>query len=260
MIQKTIDILKARWPEVVMVVVLQAAMMLLLEEVVSISENAGSQAALMPSWASFLLVMGIVLCAVLWQMLYLGFLKTAAVFGSQPQQPVQLLRFGRPYFWRIFFFQILIGAVLMFLNIAIVAFLGHLVWQGRELNQLPQWFAQIGALIGILIILKPMLLVPARMIVYDDTTFQAIFQMRYYSLKGIDRIFKVTFTGFGMIVLSTLPMAFFEQGSRTYYVLSGLHHTIFSFLFLALTVVAVLWVQQQFDAECIKTSEEESYA
>ncbi|MHC4883312.1 MAG: hypothetical protein ACYTFX_06910 [Planctomycetota bacterium] len=260
MFQKAIDILKVRWPEVVMVVVLQAAMMLLLEEVVSDSEKMDSNAALMPFWASFLLGMGTILCAVLWQMLYLGFLKTAAVFGSQPQQPLELLRSGRPYFWRIVFFQILIGIALMFLNMAIVAFLGYLIWQGRELNQLPQWFVQIGALIGILIVLKPMLLVPARMIVYDDTTFQAIFQMRYYSLKGIDRIFKVTLAGFVMIVLSTLPVAFFEQGSRAYYVLSGLHHTIFSFILLTLTLIAVLWIQQQFDAECIKTSEEESGA
>ena len=243
-----------------MVVVLQAAMMLLLEDVVAGSENIDSQAALMPSWASFLLGMGTILCAILWQMLYLGFLKTAAVFGSQPQPPVELLRFGRPYFWRILFFQILIGVALMFLNIAIVAFLGYLIWQGRELNQLPQWFAQISALIGILIVLKPMLLVPARMIVYDDTTFQAIFQMRYYQLGGIDRIFRITFAGFGMIVLSTLPMAFFEQGSRGYYIFSGLHHVIFSFLLLSLTLIAVLWVQQRYDMEYAETAEEESYA
>jgi hypothetical protein len=131
LIQKAIDILKARWPEVVMVVVLQAAMMLLLEEVVSDSEKMDSNAALMPFWASFLLGMGTILCAVLWQMLYLGFLKTAAVFGSQPQQPVELLRSGRPYFWRIVFFQILIGIALMFLNMAIVAFLGYLIWQAQ---------------------------------------------------------------------------------------------------------------------------------
>lgn len=239
-----------------MVVVLQAAMMLLLEEIVSDPENMDPKAALMPFWATFLLGMGLVLCAVLWQMLYLGFLKTAATFGSQPQQPVKLLHSGRPYFWRIFFFQIMLGFVLMFLNIAIVFTLGNLLWKGRQPDQLPQWFAQICALAGILIVLKPMLLVPARMIVYDETAFQAIFQTRYYQLRGIDRIYKAAFGGLGVIVLAMLPIAFSQKGTVFDSVFTGLYHIVFSFIMLLLTLIAVLWVQQQFDAEHVKTSEE----
>lgn len=260
MISKAIDIVKARWPEVVMVVVLQAAMMLLLEEIISESEKMDSNAAPIPSWASFLSGIGMVLCAILWQMLYLGFLKTAATSGDQPQPPVKLLRSGRPYFWRILFFQMLLGFVLMFLNIAIGVTLGHLLWKDRNLDQLPQWFPQICALVGILIVLKPMLLVPARMIVYDDTTFQAVFQVRYYQLSGIERIFKVTLLGFGVIVLTIVPIAFFKQGNQAYYLFSGLHHAVFSFIVLLLTLVAVLWVQQRFDTEFAKPDEEGSDA
>jgi hypothetical protein len=260
LLKKAIDIVKARWPEVMLVVILQAAMMLLLEEVVSDSENMDSNAAFMPSWAGFLLCMGMALCGVLWQMLYLGFLKTAAISGSQPQQPVILLCSGRPYFWRILVFQMMLGFALFFLNVAIVVSLSHLLWQDRKLDQLPQWFAQICALAGVLIVFKPMLLVPARMIVYDDTVYQAIFQTRRYALSDIDQIFKVIFLGLGVVVLFTLPIGFLHQKSQVYYVFTGLRHVIFSFLLLWLTLIAVLWVQERFDAESAKTSKEESYA
>jgi hypothetical protein len=249
--QKAIKLLKKRWPEVMLIVILQAAMMLLAEEVVTLSETTGSQTPALPFWAGFLLGMGMILCAVLWQMLYLGFLKTAAVFGTQPQQPMHLLQSGRPYFWRIFFFQVLLGFVLMVLNAVIVTVFSSLVFQNREFAQVPGWFTQICALIGILVVLKPMLLVPARIIVYDNSTVQAIFQMHFYQLKRIDQIFKVTFAGFAITLISVLPVALFEQTGFGYYIFSGLHHAVFSLVIVGLTLMAVLWIQEQLEAEFV---------
>ena len=257
MTQKAIDILKARWPEVVMVVVLQAAMVQLLEGMVSDSEKMNTNAVLMPFWASFLLGMGAILFAILWQMLYLGFLKTAAESETRPQQPMELLRSGRPYFWRIVFFQMMLGFALMFLNIVIASSLRWLLWPDSGFDQLPPWFPQLCALLGILVVLKPMLLVPARMIVYDDPVFQAVSQVRYYRLAGIDRIYRITFWGFGLIVLSMVPMAFFQEGTVFLSVFTVLYHVVFSFIVLLLTLVAVLWVQRQFDAEYPEMDEEQ---
>jgi hypothetical protein len=260
LIQKAIDILKVRWPEVMLVVVLQAAMMMLAEEVVTISENAETQGAMLPFWASFLLGFGIMLFAVLWQMLYLGFLKTSAVSGGQPQQPMQLLRSGRPYFWRILFFQIMLGFALMLLNSFLASSLGGLIWEGRPLAELPSWFVQLCALVGILVALKPLLLVPAQMIVYDITVFRAIYRMRFCRISGIDNFLRLIMVSFGVIVLSTLLVGSLTPKTTAYYIFSGLHQAVFSFILFTLTLIAVLWVQQQFEAETVKTSEEESYA
>ena len=243
-----------------LVVVLQAAMMLLAEEVVTISENAETQGAMLPFWASFLLGFGIMLFAVLWQMLYLGFLKTSAVSGGQPQQPMQLLRSGRPYFWRILFFQIMLGFALMLLNSFLASSLGGLIWEGRPLAELPSWFVQLCALVGILVALKPLLLVPAQMIVYDITVFRAIYRMRFCRISGIDNFLRLIIVGFGVIVLSTLLVGSLTPKTTAYYIFSGLHQAVFSFILFTLTLIAVLWVQQQFEAETVKTSEEESYA
>ena len=241
-------------------VVLQAAMMMLAEEVVVISENAETQGAMLPFWASFLLGLGIMLFAILWQMIYLGFLKTSAVSGGEPQQPIQLLRSGRPYFWRILFFQILLGFALMLLNGLLASSFGGLIWKGRPFAELPQWFVQICALVGILIALKPLLLVPAQMIVYDITVLQAIYRMRFFKIHGVDHFFRVIFVSFGLIAVSTLLVGLLTPKTGAYYIFSGLHNAVFSFILLMLTLVAVLWFQQQFEAETVKTSEEESYA
>ena len=241
-----------------LVVVLQAAMMLLLQQVISVFDETDAQSSMLPVWASFLLGVGMVLCTILWQMLYLGFLKTAAVYENQPQQPMDLLRFGRPYFWKILFFRMILEFALMILTVALTSVVGVLVWKGREFDKLPQWLPQICTLVGILILLKPMLLVPARMIVYDDTAFQAFSQIPFYQFNGISGIFKVISVGFGVMVLSTLLISFLKPESPVYYIFSGLHHIIFSFITLTLTLIAVLCIQQQFDAEQINMNEEEN--
>ena len=260
LIQKAIDILKVRWPEVMLVVVLHVAMVLLIEDVVAASEGMDARGPSMPFWASFLLGIGMILFGILWQMIYLGFLKTAAVSEGTPQQPMELLRSGRPYFWRILLFQMLLGVVVMLLNGALLNILGGLIWQGRPIEDLPIWFAQLCALAGMLVVLKPMLLIPACIIVYDISAFAAFAQMRFYRLVQIDGIFKAIAVGFGIIALSVLPSVLMDSEGPQRYIISGLYIAATSLVLLTLAMVAVLWVQQQFDAECVKTGEEEIYA
>jgi hypothetical protein len=255
LIQKAIDILKVRWPEVMLVVVLHVAMVLLLEDVVAASENMNAQGPMPPFWASFLLGMGMILCGIVWQMIYLGFLKTAAISGGEPKQPMQLLRTGRPYFWRVLLFQLLLGFAVMILNGVLLSVLGGLIWKGRPVEDLPVWFAQLCALAGILIVLKPMLLVPAFIIVYDVPTFGAFGRMRYYRLGQVDSIFKAITIGFGIIALSVLPSVFMEAEGMTRYLFSGLYSMASSLVLLMLAMAAVLWVQQLFDAETAKVNE-----
>jgi len=260
LIQKAIDILKVRWPEVMLVVVLHVAMVLLVEDVVAASENMDAQGPMPPFWASFLLGMGMILCGILWQMIYLGFLKTVAVSEGEPKQPMQLLRTGRPYFWRILLFQMLLGFAVMLLNAVFLNVLGGLIWQGRSIEDLPVWFAQLCALAGILIVLKPMLLVPACVIVYDVSAFGAFSKMRFYRLSQIDGIFKAIIIGFGIIALSAMPSVLLDAEGPRRYISSGLYNVASSLVLLILAMVAVLWVQQQFEAESVKASEEEGYA
>jgi hypothetical protein len=258
LIHKAIDILKVRWPEVMLVVVLQAAMLLLADEVVMLSENPGERGPTLPFGVNFLLGLGMMLCAIGWQMIYLGFLRTSAVSGGVPQQPMQLLRTGRPLFWRILFFQVLLGFVLLFLNTVIASLVGGLVWQDRSLIELPSWFTQICALVGLVIVLKPLLLVPAQMIVYNTTVFQSISRIRFYRISRIESFLKVIIISFVVIALSTLLVGFLAPQNPTYYIVSGLHHTVFSFILLTLTLITVLQIQQYYETERVNERENDT--
>ena len=255
MFQKAMDIVKARWPEVMLVVVLQAAIMLLLEKVTAMGQMPEAGAAMVPFWASFLLGVGAMLFAILWQMIYLGFLKTAAVSGEYPQQPMQLLQWGRPYFWRIFFFQILLGLALFVLNSILISLLVSVFWRQGGLQQMPTWAAQVSGLAGALILLKPLLLVPAVILVYDKGVFAAFSRIWRLPLFGIDSLLKVIIAGFGLILATVLLIELAQLQTPVYHVLTALHHGVFSLVFLLLSLMAVLWVQQRYEAEYVEYAE-----
>jgi len=250
MVQKAFDIVKARWPEAVLIVVLQAALMLLAEQLLSISQiEQGVKPPQLSFWAGFLLGMGSILYVVLWQMIYLGFLKTAAAEGRQAQVPTELVRSGRPYFWRIVFFQVLLGFVVFFINGILVGIGGAIFWKGRPLSQIPEWFGQLCGLAALLIVLKPMLLVPARVLVYDESALEAFVKVRYYRIVHMDSLPQLALVGVGVIALTTLLGTTITPKTIWHVVFMGLHHLIFSFVFLMPALTAVLWMQQQYDKE-----------
>ncbi|MHC5163493.1 MAG: hypothetical protein ACYSO4_10355 [Planctomycetota bacterium] len=257
MIQKAIDILRMRWPEVMLVVVLQAAMLMLTDEVVTMSEDVQTRGSTLPFGMSFLLGIGVMLFAIIWQMIYLGFLKTAAVSGEHPQQPMELLRAGRPYFWRILFFQVMLGFALTLLNAVLTSLLGKLIWGERAFVDLPEWFVQVCALAGILVALKPLLLVPALVVVYDDTVLGAMGRMRQCRLGRIGCFFAAVIISFVVITVLTVLMSLPEPKSTVYYIISGLHHVVFSLILLWLTLVVVLQTQRQYDMDYPRTNEDE---
>ena len=61
MVHQAIELMKARWPEAALLTVLQAAMMVLAEQMMAASETMPT--VMMPFWAGFLLGMGVVVCA-----------------------------------------------------------------------------------------------------------------------------------------------------------------------------------------------------
>lgn len=250
MIQKAIDILKQRWPEVMLVVVLQAALMIFSDELMRMSETmTPSQSEQFPFWAGFLMGAGSILFVTVWMMLYLGFLKTSAVAGTEAQQPIDLVRRGRPYFWKIFFFQILIGFVMMFFSGVVMSLLGWFIWRTEDLTKIPEWFSNACVMVAIMIMMKPILFIPARIIVYDNTVLQSILAVRQYRLNDIDHLFRLMIGGVGVILVFMFLSDLADERTPIYYVLSGVHHILFSLVFLLLTLTAVVWLQKQLEIQ-----------
>ena len=91
------EIIKKRWPEVVLIVFLQAGMMMLMEQVYAAAEQGvvGSRAGQPSQAIDFFLGFGTIAITIVAQMLYLGFLKTACTEGTAPREPGAILRIGR---------------------------------------------------------------------------------------------------------------------------------------------------------------------
>jgi len=248
MVRNALNILKHRWPEVLLIVVLHAAMMFFVDELAVISETmSNEQASQIPAWASFLMGFGGILYVIVWMMLYLGFFKTAAMAGPVPQQPMELLLWGRIYFWKMLGFQILFGVVLWIITGALAVSLGWIVFRTEDITTIPDWFANICVLAGILFLMKPLLFIPARIIVCDDTITSAAAAIRMYRLRDINGLFVLVAVGIGGILMFMLLSGLASKQTVVYYIITGIHHLAFSVVFLWMTLTAVLWVKRQLD-------------
>ena len=256
MIRKAIDILVVRWPEVLLVVVLQVALMMFSDELVMMTEAAEKTNSQMPFWSSFLLGLGTMVMVTVWQMLYLGFLKTSATGGHQPCQPLELLVRGRPYFWKILFFQIMFGFLVLVVSGVVIGFLAQLIWKTDDVTKVPDWATQTCAMLALVGFIKPMLFIPARVVVYDHTVMQAVAAMRKYRISEIRYIFQWVIGGFSGIIAFMLLSLLAEEKSVLYYIFSAVYHVLFSGLMLFLTLLAVLWMQGYFAAEKAQSEQE----
>ena len=257
MFDKAIDILKIRWREVLLVVVLQAGMMVLLEEIMDIAEAAELEKTQLPFGPSFLLGMGTMGVCIVWLMLYLGFMKTAAMEGHLIRQPGQLMRYGKPFFWRYLFFHIQISCIVFLLSSAIFGVFASTVWKGHEMKNIPEWFVQVCGLGVTLGVIKPMLFIPARIIVYNNNTIEALFSMGRYQMGRIDQLTESTGAGFSAILLATVGYTLLPEGTVVYYICMGIHHLLFALVPLILTLMVVLWIQEEYNVK-MRTLEEEN--
>jgi hypothetical protein len=250
MIQKAIDILKMRWPEVVLIVVLHTAIMVFGDEYMrSYQAMTPERTRQEPFWPDFFLAVGIIAFMVVILKLYLGFLKTAATDGPAPQEPMQLLRIGRPYFIRMLVFQLFWQIAVSILTIPIIGVLGGAIWQTEDATGIPDWFVRLGTLLGMLVLMKPLFLIPARILVYEDTVFGALSAIWRYRLGRMDDFIFWALAGFGAIAAMTLLTALAAAQTPLYYVLSTVHFLVLNVVLLGLTLAVVLRLQQELETQ-----------
>jgi hypothetical protein len=213
-----------------------------------------SQKAALPLGAFLGLTLGILAVSCVWLMLYLGFLKTAATAGQTEHLPAQLVRCGRPYFWRYVFFLIKIQFLILLLASIVVAFFASKVLKDPASQKIPDWF-QIACALGVLLgMIKPMLLIPARIIVYGNTTIEALFSISFYRLGQFHHLYRSIGIGFGLLFAAS-AYSFLKQGTVVYYIFSGFYCLVFAAVMLFLTLQVVLEFQEQYTIEQRKYAE-----
>lgn len=268
MIQKAIDIVKVRWPEVTLVVVLLATWMMFYGELTEMGQSAQDTDTQLPFFPNFLLGLGTMTMFMVCLMLWLGFLKTSSTGGEQLQQPIDLLRRGQPYFWKTLLFLIVYEFFCAFIVSLIIVF----VWLSREADTATPLEEQIEGisqfvqtsrlteslmLVSYLVFIKPLLFIPARIVVFEDTFMGALGAMRRYRIGEIPHVFKLAVGGFAVVIVCMLVSMLATEKTVVYYIFSGLYHILFSMVMLFLTLLAVLWMQGYHAAEQAQSQQEQ---
>lgn len=261
MIQKAIDILKGRWPEAVLVVGLFTGWLMLYGELVAGAQVAEQSKTELPFLPNFVMGVGVMMMFTICLMLWLGFLKTSVTDGNQPQQPGFLVRMGQPYFWRAFFFlfiyEFVCAVIISFVIVAV-----WLLWKAdwtvtfeTQIEQITKFIeasphlTEILTLIAYAILIKPLLFIPARMVVFEQSPMQALGAMWKYRLNEINQIYALVGGGFAAVLTVLAISMLAPEKSIVYYVISVVYRLLFCGMMLFLMLLAVLWMQGHRGAE-----------
>jgi hypothetical protein len=236
-------ILKARWSEAALVILLQAGLMILLEEIAgqaAVAQQVSSTTP--PPHMGFIWGMGTALFAIIWQMLYLGFLATACTEGTAPKQPGELVGAGRMFFWRMLRFQIALGIAYIGISLMVLAIVQSVSLGQKEASSIPAWIAHLCSFAALVVLVKPMLLTPAVMIVRDRMVLEAFILLKEYRLAEAKPVVWAFFVCFATVYLLSSLLSLIETGSVFYYALVGIYAVVSSALIVAVTLGAVLFV------------------
>jgi len=127
----------------------------------------------------FFLGVGAAIFSIIAQMLFWGFLRSAAVGGVQPAEPMVLLRTGRPYFWKLLLFQLLLLPVVLLIILVIQVGVQMLLSGKADLQTPPPlWLEIVGATATGLILMKPVYLIPALILLQNCGIWDALRNLR----------------------------------------------------------------------------------
>jgi len=237
-----IEILKKRWPEAALVIVLQAGLIVLLEQISSQAQSLEYEPGTLPAHTGVILGVGTALFAIVWQMLYLGFLATACTTRHAPREPIELVKVGRYFFWRMLRFQIILGIVYIGISFVFLAIVQSMVFGQKDVLSIPVWIAHLCSFAALAVLVKPMLLVPAVMIVRDRMVLEAFGMLREYKLSQAKGLLRAFFICFGAIFLLSSLQSLTGAAGVYHYVMAGISAIISSTLVLAVTLAAILFV------------------
>jgi len=238
------EIIKKRWPEVVLIVFLQAGVMMLMEQVSATVEReaAGSRASQPPQAVEFFLGLGAIAIVIVAQMLYLGFLKTACTDGAASREPAAIRRIGRYYFWRILRFQLIIGVVYLGLSMIIVSLLGPLVSDAAKPEDFPKWLFGVSSLLALIVLIKPLTLSPALMVGCDMMAVQSIVSIRRHRIFGERKVLALYVLALIIISAISVLLAVFETKGTLRYFEVGCHGVVAGTAMLAVHLEALRMV------------------
>ncbi len=168
-IKKTLSILKARWPEVTLIVGLYTL------AVLSNNLRRAARPDLTKAVSLLCLLFSLVLM-VLSMILHYGFLRTVYLQGQKRQTPMALLKKGRYFFWRMVGFSLIYVVpyfILTWLIFLIIKYFTSIDTGFLETAKVAPWLYQLCFIAPMLILIKVVLFIPALILVLDCRVFES---------------------------------------------------------------------------------------
>ena len=234
-IKKSLAIVQGRWQEVLLITGLSVmAMMAVIQMEQGQSEARAS--------VMFLYTIFVMVLAIGTAMLRLGFLRTVYLDEGKPQQPMILLRTGSRFFWRVVVIGLLYAVAFVALSLMVFLVTKRIGNIEGDFITCAGWLRQLCFSAAGVILIKPLLLIPAIIIVVNSRVFQS------FGLLGRCRLFEAKGL-VGLFVIQTL-FDFVEYIVREESGLSGMamHVSLAAmllvshFLYLLMGVTAVRFV------------------
>jgi len=230
------DIIKNRWPEVALIVLVGLAQFywLMLAQMVL---PDGRLLLLLAKGGIWLILIA------LGTMINLGFLRTACLLGETRWHLSGLVETGYKFFWRIcgfaglFIIALSVIAWGVFQVVRLFAFRNHTFLGGD--SPAPEWVRFACFFIGGVVLVKPFLLVPALIVARDCrmfTAFKYFKQIKICRAKSVLLLFFI-FQALPFLLL-TLPL--FSLAVQ--YILVGLFSGVGTLLAVALSLSAIRYV------------------
>jgi hypothetical protein len=237
------EIIKKRWPEVVLIVFLQAGLMMLMEQIYAAAERDGAAGnGDGPSSTTIALLLGTMAIAIVATMLYLGFLKTACTDGTAPREPGVLLRIGRYYFWRTMRFQLIAFIVYFVLSGLVLSFFTSFFPEAAKPEDFPKWVLGISSLLPLIVLIKPLTLSPALMVGCDMMAVKSIVSIRRHRIFGERKVLALYVLGFIIISVISMSLDMFNTSGVLRYFTAGCCNVVVGAAVLAVHLEALRMV------------------
>jgi len=168
-IQKTLAILKNRWPEVTLIVGLYT-LAELSHSLFGFTEPDVTKTLFLPS------IFFILSLAVVSMILYYGFLRTIHLEGPKEQTPMDLLKTGKHFFWRMVGFGFIYVAIYFILTGLIFFIIKYFTSTNTgfiESAKSAPWLYQLCSTAATLVMIKVSLFIPALILVLDCRVFNS---------------------------------------------------------------------------------------
>ncbi|MHC4533376.1 MAG: hypothetical protein ACYS6K_05435 [Planctomycetota bacterium] len=186
--KKTLAILRARWPEVTLIIGLYT-LAELSHSLFNFTEPDVTKTSFLPS------ILFILSLTVISMILSYGFLRTVHLEGPKEQTPMDLLKTGKHFFWRMVGFSFIFAGLYFILTVLIFSIIKYFTSTDtgfiESANSAP-WLYHLCSTAAMLIMIKVYLFIPALIIVLDCriiNSFKLLSTFKLFKSKELVALF-----------------------------------------------------------------------